>query len=135
MKLGVALRRRDTDENLIPLINIVFLLLVFFMLAGSFTPPEQFEVTPPLSSSRAPVEERALEILLSADGRMAVGARTLDRLALRRLLRNRLSAQPGLRVQVKADGRLAARVVLEVMEVLRQAGVEKLRLLTVLDAE
>lgn len=135
MKLGETRRRRDADENLIPLINVVFLLLVFFMLAGSFASPDQFEVVPPLSRSRAPIEDGGLEILLSADGRMAVGERTLDSLMLRRLIADRLVAEPDLRVQVRADERLAADVMLEVMEVLRQAGVEKLRLLTVLDAE
>ena len=32
-------------ETLLPLVNIVFLLLIFFLLAGAFQPPEPFEVS------------------------------------------------------------------------------------------
>lgn len=133
MKLNVAPPRRDEDENLIPLINIVFLLLIFFMLAGTFARPDRFEVAPPSSLSPAPAEEQQMMLLLSADGRLAVGEREVDKPELKRLIMDRLSAEPDLQVQLKADGRLMAEVLIEIMGIFRAAGVEKLMLLTVLD--
>lgn len=130
MKLNDVRRQRDEDENLIPLINIVFLLLIFFMLAGSFSRPELFDVVPPRSLSLATVDEQEMELLFSIDGRLAIGERELNKQELSRLISERLSAQPGLQVQLKADGRLAAELVIDVMDILRAAGVEKLTLLT-----
>lgn len=132
MKLSVASRRRDDDENLIPLINIVFLLLIFFMLAGTFARPDRFEVAPPSSLSPMPAQEQQMVVLLSADGRLAIGEQEVDKPELRRLMMDRLSAEPDLQVQLKADGRLAAEVLIDMMEIFRAAGVEKLMLLTVL---
>ena len=133
MKINVAPRRRDDDENLIPLINIVFLLLIFFMLAGTFARPDRFEVAPPSSLNPTPAEERQMTVLLSADGRLAIGEREVDKPELQRLIMDRLSAEPDLQVQLKADQDLAAETLIEVMETLRAAGLERLMLLTVLD--
>lgn len=133
MKINVAPRRRDDDENLIPLINIVFLLLIFFILAGTFVRPDRFEVAPPRSLSPTLAEDQQMTVLLSADGRLAIGGREVDKPELKRLIMDRLSAEPDLQVQLKADQNLAAEKLIDVIESLRAAGLEKLMLLTVLD--
>lgn len=130
MTLKLPIRCRDHDDNLIPLINIVFLLLVFFMLAGAFSHPELFEVTPPVSASPVPAEEGGMVVLLGADGRLAVGEREVDKAELRRLITGRLSSGSDLQVQLKTDGHLVAEKLIEVMDVFRDAGVERLHLLT-----
>lgn len=133
MKVNALPRRRDDDENLIPLINIVFLLLIFFMLAGTFARPDRFEVAPPSSLSPTPAQEQQMTVLLSADGRLAIGDQEVDKPELQRLIMDRLSAEPDLQVQLKADQNLAAEKLIDIMESLRAAGLEKLMLLTVLD--
>jgi len=46
-------RRPDpTEERVLPLINVVFLLLIFFMLAGSLSVTEPFDIEPPASQSQ-----------------------------------------------------------------------------------
>lgn len=40
-------------ENLLPMINVVFLLLIFFLLSARLTPPEPFAVTPPEAQALA----------------------------------------------------------------------------------
>ncbi len=49
-------RRRKREENVIPMINVVFLLLIFFLMTAQIAPPEPFEVAPPASSSITPAE-------------------------------------------------------------------------------
>ena len=55
------------DSNMIPLINIVFLMLIFFMVAGKITNKDAIQVDPPISNATttAPVNEHS--IILSAD--------------------------------------------------------------------
>ncbi len=130
MKLKLAPPRRHDDENLIPLINIVFLLLVFFMLAGTFVQAGRFEVIAPRSLSTAAVEERQLRVLLAADGRLAVGEREMSAPQLRHLISTRLSEQPDLQVQLQADRQLRAARLIEILQIFRAAGVAKLMLLT-----
>lgn len=129
MKLPTPYRHRDR-EHLGPLIDVVFLLLIFFMLAGRITPLEPLAVDPPRSTAAASVKQSTLLILLAADGRMALDDQEVDRDALRPLLRARLAEPSGTLVDVKADARVATGEVVALLEVLREAGVRSIRLLT-----
>lgn len=133
MKLISVPRQRNNDDNLIPLINIVFLLLIFFMLAGTLSSPDGFEVTPPQSLSSVEAEEKKMVVLLSDEGRLAIGEREIDMLELEHMIKEHLSEEPDLQVQLKADGRLTAHALIDVMEIFRAAGLNKLSLLTTLE--
>ena len=125
-------RDRDNDTHLVPLINIVFLLLIFFMLTAKLTQPELFAVTPPASVSPTPAEQQELMVLIAADGRLAVGNREIDAAGLQQLIRARLAEEEEAKVKLKADAQLTAERLISVMEALRGAGVERLILLTTL---
>jgi biopolymer transport protein ExbD len=69
-------RRRGLEGNLLPMINVVFLLLIFFLISAKLAPPEPFPVMPP---EARPQDEAMADftLYLGADG--AVGF--LDRLS------------------------------------------------------
>jgi len=128
MRFAAPIRRTET-ENTLPLINVVFLLLIFFMVAGRLSESDPFVVIPPQSSSEVPPGERDLVMHIHADGRIAVegSAVALEDLGaeVARLLPD------GGAVRLKADGNTDASLVVGAMEALRDAGVERLNLLTV----
>ena len=124
-------RRREVGEPVIPLINIVFLLLIFFMLAGTFATPEPFAVDPPEARSGDAAEDDEGVVLLGADGALAFeGEELADLDALERAVERRLDGEPGLQLRLKADGDAASHRLLDVMDRLRDAGAERLLLLT-----
>ena len=131
MKRNTSPIKRDDDTRLIPLINIVFLLLIFVVLAGSVSQPGAFDVTPPESSSLLEADIQPLVVVVSAQGRLAVGKDELEMPALTQLLSERLSVNPHLPIQLKADGDLAAETLLDVMDAIQSSGANKLTLLTV----
>lgn len=88
-------KRREQGEPVLPLINIVFLLLIFFMIAGKLTSADPFEVTPPDSTAEALPDGEAPSLLLAADGRLAFEGEPVERAAL-----------PGLLAALRAEGRL-----------------------------
>ena len=124
-------RRRNDDERILPLINVVFLLLIFFMLAGRFSASDPFEVEPPSSVSQGAATERDILVLVGADGRLALDGEIIEAAALGAAVADRLSPDKKMRLWLKADGGAEAIRVVEVMELLREAGAERLRLLTV----
>ncbi|WP_420347659.1 ExbD/TolR family protein [Pelagibius sp.] len=124
-------RARNDDERILPLINIVFLLLIFFMLAGRFSATDPFQITPPQSVSEGPAATQDIVVQIAADGRLAVNGTPLDESALKAQVAQRLAGAEGLQVRLKADGGASALQVVVVMELLREAGVERLQLLTV----
>jgi biopolymer transport protein ExbD len=67
-------RRRPRAETGVPMINVVFLLLIFFLMAASIAPPDPLEVTLPRVAGEAPQDGPAASALyLAADGTLAFG--------------------------------------------------------------
>jgi biopolymer transport protein ExbD len=67
--------RKTPSENLLPMINVVFLLLIFFLIAATLAPPEPFAVTPPTAASGGEPGEGAV-LYLGPDGALGFeGAR------------------------------------------------------------
>ena len=64
--------RRPARESVVPMINVVFLLLIFFLMTAQIAPPEPFEVNPPESSAGAPADGQRI-LYVSADGTLALG--------------------------------------------------------------
>lgn len=120
----------DEDERILPLINIVFLLLIFFMITGSLSRIEPFEIEPPVSDAPEVEENRRPVIHMAADGRLAVGEQDSSMAELERTLRAVHGGVPA-RVWVKADGGSDASALVALMEALGDAGVQGVRLLSV----
>ena len=63
-------KRRPRGESIIPMINVVFLLLIFFLLTAQISPSTPFPVTPP--DSRSDLRTQAQDVLyVSATGELA----------------------------------------------------------------
>lgn len=69
--------RRKPEENLLPMINVVFLLLIFFLISARLTPPEPFAVTPPEAQTEAEAMGDFV-LYLAADGRLGYRETTDD---------------------------------------------------------
>jgi len=62
--------RATPRESIVPMINVVFLLLIFFLMTAQIAPPEPFEVTPPQAEALNPAEG-SFTLYLGADGQLA----------------------------------------------------------------
>lgn len=60
---------RRPQDNLLPMINVIFLLLIFFLLAAQLTAPEPFPVTPPEAHTQAEAKGE-FTLHIAADGRI-----------------------------------------------------------------
>jgi biopolymer transport protein ExbD len=130
LKLPSPLPRR-ANEPIGPLIDIVFLLLIFFMLVGTLKPPEPLPVEPPSSRYSEKRSGQQQMVSLTADGRLAFAGQTLTKRELVRILKRRFAENAPLTVALKADAAAKASEVIAVLDALRQAGIERLSLLTV----
>ncbi len=150
----------EQESSLIPLINIVFLLLIFFMIVGTITPPDAFPIDPPVSRQSRLEESDALQLLIDAEGRFALDGEVLAPDQLEERLRERLAEQraaqrgapssadaqavaaaasdadaaeaiaPVLHLSLKADGAVAMSQLRPLLAQLRALDVERVRLLT-----
>ena len=131
--MNIEKRRRDRDlVNITPLIDVVFILLVFFMLAGAIERPETLDIEPPQSDSELLSEVEDVVILVSSDGSVAFMERVMrDDGELVRTATVWFATRPDSSIQLKADSEADAARVIEVMELLREAGAQYLVLITV----
>ncbi|WP_243612760.1 ExbD/TolR family protein [Shimia aestuarii] len=64
--------KRPMRESIVPMINVVFLLLIFFLMTAQITPPDPFDITPPESTAETPAEGQHI-LYISADGNLVYG--------------------------------------------------------------
>lgn len=124
-------RQRDNDAGVLPLINVVFLLLIFFMLAGRLAAGDPFVIEPPKSQSEGLNSPQEMLILVSADGRFALDGIEMSEDAVVETAAQRRQETDSLKLRLKTDGGAPADRVVELMKRLREAGFQSLKLLTV----
>lgn len=125
-----ARRGADADASVLPLINVVFLLLVFFVVAGRLSQGDPFAVTPPEARTEGPAATAPMRVLLAADGRLALDGEVMGREALLAAVAARLAAAPGAALRVKADGAAEGSALAALVADLAAAGVREARLVT-----
>lgn len=131
MAFGKPVRRRpDEDQRIMPLINVVFLLLIFFMVAGQLSKTDPVKIEPPLSESEKEPGAREIQVLIAPDGRLLLGGEEIGAGDLSARLAGILEDQKHKTVHVKADGSADALDVIAVLDRIKAAGVKKVRLLT-----
>ena len=126
-------RTTSDDDRILPLINVVFLLLIFFMLAGQLAATDPFAIEPPKSVSEGPNSPRDMVILVSVDGRFALDGIEMTEDTVIAAAGQRLKDSQGkdAALRLKVDGGKAASDIVFLMRRLRKAGFRKLKLLTV----
>jgi len=121
--------RRDEspDINLTPLIDVVFLLLIFFMVSTTFKDDARIQVQlPEAQGQEAPSDEpRALEIVIDRDGRFYVNDRqVVDRETgtLKKAIAGAVGDEREIPVVIKADAKTPHQAVMTVMDAASQLG-------------
>jgi len=124
----VKLRRREDDEpvlNLTPMIDVVFQLLVFFMVATTFLDPERaIEIALPEASAGEPITDEIKELVINvfADGRMVVSGQDVDDAQLLQTLKAAALADPNTPVTIRGDGQARHERIVQVMDACQRAG-------------
>lgn len=116
--------RRRPAENIVPMINVVFLLLIFFLMTAQITPRDPFEVAPPASHSGDSADGHDV-LYVSAEGRLAYSG-ALDEAVFAALATRQL---PGP-LLLRADASLGAADLARLLPRLAAAGVADVALVT-----
>lgn len=121
--------------NLTPLIDVVFLLLIFFMVTTTFTRETQLEVSLPEASSAqaASQEQERIDILINADGQYSVNGQALVNAqpeTLRRAVIELAGEQRKIPYVITADAQTPHQAVVSAMDVAGQLGFSQLRITT-----
>lgn len=124
-------RREAPDINLTPLIDVVFLLLIFFMVSTTFRKESDIRIELPNASPQTPAADnpRLLEVSIDTEGRYFLNGRELADTQSRTLKQALLTAAGSEREQtfvIRADADTPYQAVVTAMDVAGQLGFRRL---------
>ena len=125
MKFGPR-RRPEASIELTPLIDVVFLLLIFFMVSTSFVRETRMAVDLPEAAGEARAAKSAPALLIDAAGNYALDGRPLvdgELATLEEALRPLSEHAEAPRLVIAADAAAAHRTVVRAMDAARRAGI------------
>jgi len=121
----------DSDTRLIPLINIIFLMLIFFMVAGRISAQKTSpSLTLPDSELEQPAAEHAVVLEMTRDERLLLDGAALRTEALPATLRELHAGNPETRLQLALDRELTAAAINPVLAALRASGLAHVELIS-----
>jgi len=135
MRLKRSKPAADSEANLIPLINVVFLLLIFFMLAGRLAPTESIAVDPPRSDSPQGTRATPLALLIDRTGQISLNGEPLDDAVLAERVTEIIADGPCAICRSRRTRPSNALRLVDLLEQLRAAGAEDVDLLTLARGE
>lgn len=122
--------KKNSEEHILPLINVVFLLLIFFMIAGQLTTQDPFKITPSQSISTREMDNEQAIIHMDQEGNLAFQNEQVSEDALKDKLAVYLEQNPVNILRLKVDQQQKAGKVLSLMTSLRELGIKKVTLIT-----
>jgi biopolymer transport protein ExbD len=120
----------DQEMNLTPLIDCVFLLLIFFMVTTVFKQPYSLLVELPEAGQAQQVEEKKLVGSITADGRMEINRKPVTAGNLEQVLLREKQGTRSLTLILRTDKETKHKWVLDVFEAAKGVGIEKILLAT-----
>lgn len=129
--------RETVDINLASLIDVVFILLLFFVVTTTFTRETQLRVELPEAVTGASADDqnaKQLDIAISADGVFSVNNQVLpsnDLASLVDALQKESAGDTSLPLSISADGKTQHQAVITAMDAAGKLGFSHLRMTTV----
>ncbi len=133
MKLRLS-RREDPEIGLTPLIDVVFLLLIFFMVSTTFTRESEITINLPEAAATESERERVtVDLVVDARGRYYVNNRLLVNTqldTLRTALSQAVEGREDAILLISADAQTPHQAVIRAMDAARQTGIVQVSLAT-----
>ena len=134
MRIGSDRRRDDFEINVIPLIDVLLTLLMFFVLTTTFVQHSRMQVTlPKASAEERDVQQPVLTVMIDRDGRFYVGSDEVMGEGiepLKRMLEQNAGDRRDGQVVIRADAMTPHQYVVTAMDALGQLGFAKLSIAT-----
>ncbi|MFN7401605.1 MAG: ExbD/TolR family protein [Alphaproteobacteria bacterium] len=115
---------------MISLIDIMFMLILFFMIAGHLEKVAIIEIALPLADSGQTMDEGPIEVMLGRYDEILINEELQDVNSVLATLKTQLAVNPDRVITIKADALLEANKLVDFMQAVRDAGGRNLSLVT-----
>jgi len=123
-------RRGSGDINITPLIDMGFLLLIFFLLTSSFIIDRGIKINLPKTVSSETVHDSRITVAIDSAGTVFVDHEQVLIDSLLDKLKNAYEKKETKTIYLKADKQNRVDILVQVMDIIKQSGSEKMNLIT-----
>ena len=124
-------RRSSHIPNLTPLIDIVFLLLIFFMLTSHFVREDTLNIQLPEANSGQQLDEKkSIEVVINAEEQWLYEGEVVDADKLKQLLRKDLTKLEVKRVRIRGDKVSNLGSAVSLLDLVRESGATSVDIVT-----
>ena len=122
--------RYQVQMPMTPLIDIVFMLLIYFLLTTNFMVDEGIKIKLPQAKAAAPQVEEVLTVFVDVQGRTFVGEESIPLDRLYDTLKGKIGGREDKLVVIRADRAVILNKAVKVMDIAKAAGAGRLCLAT-----
>ena len=127
MYYGHRRKNDESDEiNISPLIDMVFILLIFFIVTTSFSRETGVDISKPKASTAKSVDKENIMIAVTPEGSIHILEKQVDLSKLQIILKRLLAENPKRQVVLMADRRSHNGVVVDIIDVCNIVNVKKI---------
>jgi biopolymer transport protein ExbD len=125
-----ANRGASEDINISPLIDMVFILLIFFIVTTVFVEETGVEVTKPQAASQIQLEKNSILIAITANNNVVYGGREIGVNGVRGIVKRLIQEDPRMPVIIQADENVPTRILVRVIDEAKLAGASSVNIST-----
>lgn len=114
----------ETQIDLTPMLDVVFIMLIFFIVTSTFVKDSGVDVSRPNADTAVVVKSNSIQIGITANNQIFMDKRVVDKRAVRANVERGLAENPGAAVIIVADSDSKTETLIEVMDQARMAGAE-----------
>lgn len=116
----------DTSVDLTPLLDIVFIMLIFFIVTASFVRPSGIEVNEPSAKTSEKVDGKNIIISITRQNQIWLDGKNIDLRSIKLNLERLARQTPDANLIISADKNSSAESLVSVMDASRQAGLKNI---------
>ncbi len=132
LSLNHSKKTKSIDDQLIPLINIVFLLLIFFLVSGRIEQQSAHKVEPPTINNQTASQRLDKHLLITADGAVFLRDKQVEVEQLSGVIQQHFSEEN--EILIKADRNITAKRLSKLILALKAHSSAKIRFVIIQEA-
>ncbi len=120
---AIGQEEEESEINMTPMLDVVFIMLIFFIVTASFVKETGIDVNRPDAQTAVPKDKANILIAIGANGDIWIDRRKVDPRAVRANIERLHAENPQGSVVIQADKKAVTETLIGVMDSARQAGV------------
>jgi len=114
----------STEIDITPMLDVVFIMLIFFVVTASFVKEEAIDFNSPPPNSNESPKVKPISLMIDADNQISIDSRNIDVRSVRSIVLRLKAEKPQADVAITVDGQANTKTVIAAVDAIRSANIE-----------